>query len=117
MESEKQDKGAPDTTELGRTINKIREGMADFETRILWCENMLTPSNTSLRFEWSDTETIEALHILTRKDKQKTADILFLASKLKALKDEVLNFEEQFQNFLRLLYQKEKKDPTKRDYY
>lgn len=87
MESKKQDKSAPDTTELGRAINKIRDGMADFETRILWCENMLTTSNAGLEFELSDTETVEALHILTRKDKQRVADIIFLANRLRSLEE------------------------------
>ena len=87
MESNKQEESAP--TNVGRAINEIRDGMADFETRILWCENMLTPSNISLGVEGIEPPKVivPREHRLYNELQQLKARFIYVQNQINSLTD------------------------------
>lgn len=71
-------------------VKRIEEGMADFETRILWCENMLTPSYISL----SNPKTTEEPKVMLPKEhrlynelQQLKARFIYLEGKIHSYTD------------------------------
>jgi len=67
------------------TLNKILDGMADFETRISWCENALT--YTSRKNTEEPKVTIPKEHKLYNELQQLKARFIYIQNQINSITD------------------------------